>query len=138
MSKLSSFLKLSNRRKVLFFYTIGLSIYVNLKMRFLNSKSYFISNNAPKVLDENLARDISWAIFKVDKMVFWENVCRHQAYQAMILCDKYEIPYEIFIGFRKNEENREIEAHAWTYSGSLMITGFCQPEEYTVQQVFRG
>jgi hypothetical protein len=74
----------------------------------------------------------------VVKYISWKNVCRHQAYQAKLLCNLYKIPYIIFIGFKKNDHTNEIEAHAWTIAGGKIITGFCNPDEYTVQSAYKN
>ena len=84
----------------------------------------------------SIVNDIRWAIFIANKNVFWQNVCRHQAYQAMLLCKFYDIPYQVFVGFKKNNESTKIDGHAWTMINGQIITGFCDPNEYTVQAVY--
>ena len=64
--------------------------------------------------------DIQYVIFVVNKYVPWQNVCRHQ---AKILLSLYHISYQIFVGFKKNEDCK-IGGHAWTVAGGLMIMGF--------------
>ena len=82
-----------------------------------------------------LVKDISFAINVMSKYTPWENVCRHQAYQAMLLCRFYRIPYQIFVGFKKSDEGK-IEGHAWTMINGEIITGFCKVEEYTIQAIY--
>lgn len=91
-----------------------------------------------KECDADLRSDIFWSIYRVKRIVPWENVCRHQAYQAMILCIRYSISYEIFIGFKRNSETDEIEGHAWVISNKIFLAGNCIPSEYIIQQVFVG
>lgn len=105
-------------------------------MKFFKEYAHFESTNQiPRSIDNSIIIDIRWAIFLVDSYVPWENVCRHQAYQAMILFLWFKVPYQIFVGF-KNGEDGKINGHAWTMANGEMITGFCNPEEYIVQQVF--
>lgn len=139
MSKtLKKFIRLSIKRKILFFITGLLSLYTWFLFWFFKEKARFKRNNNPSAEFSNdlLVQDIRWAISTVSKYAPWENVCRHQAYQAMLLCRYYQIPYKIFVGFRKNPNTREIEGHAWTIVNSDFITGLCKPEEYIVQAVY--
>jgi hypothetical protein len=82
-----------------------------------------------------VVKDISYAIRVLSKYTPWENVCRHQAYQAMLLCRFYRIPYQIFVGFKKNNEGK-IEGHAWTTVNGEIITGFCKVEEYVISAIY--
>ncbi len=114
-----------------------LSFWTCLLLKFFKKQARFnCKQGVFKEADEDLLKDISWAIWVVNKYVPWESVCRHQAYQAKVLCQYYGIPYQIFVGFRKNEESGKIEAHAWTIAKGIIITGFCNPEEYTVQTIY--
>lgn len=38
----------------------------------------------------------------------------------------------------KNSATNEIEGHAWAVSSREFLSGHFVPEEYTVQQVFKG
>ncbi len=135
-----AFIRLSARRKILFFVTVVLSFYTYMLMRFFRKKANFDlkRKHFSGRVNDSVVRDIRWAIRVVNKYVPWENVCRHQAYQALLLCRYYDIPYKIFIGFRKNPEAGKIEGHAWTVVNGEIITGFCNTEEYTVQSIFSG
>ena len=108
-------------------------------MRYFRERARFDRKKISPVnqADGQLISDIRWAIFKVNRYVPWENVCRHQAYQALCLCRCYKIPCKIFVGFRKNKETGQIEGHAWTLINEEFVTGFCDPDEYTVQAVYR-
>ena len=44
--------------------------------------------------------------------------------------------YQIFIGFKKDKEKNEIQA-CWTIQAEK-ITGFCNPEEYMVQSIYKN
>jgi len=88
-----------------------------------------------KFVNLTVVKDISYAIRVLSKYTPWENVCRHQAYQAMLLCRFYRIPYQIFVGFKKNNEGK-IEGHAWTTVNGEIITGFCKVEEYVISAIY--
>ena len=136
--KLKTLYHLSPRRRYLLVLAFGLSLYGFLLMLFFEKYATFgerrdlITQND---LPNPIVIDIRYAIFVVNKYVPWQNVCRHQAYQAKMLFSMYDIPYQIFVGFKKNE-NGKIDGHAWTMAGGMMITGFCNPNEYVVQSVF--
>ncbi len=138
LKKINHFLQLSRRRKWLLIITFGFAIYTHLLMRFFKKYALFgkqtdcIQND---FFDENLSADIAFAIGIVNKYFPWENVCRHQAYQAKLLCQLYGIPYLIYVGVKKKESG-SIEGHAWTIIGKKIITGQCQIEEYTVLSVY--
>lgn len=144
LKKLYTFYRLSTRRKLLFGLGLVLALYSWLIFRFLNKnarfgkktegeKTFQYSFSLPRY--SALILDIRWTIFMVNKYIFWENVCRHQAYQAKLFCVFFNIPYQIFVGFKKNEEGK-VEGHAWTLVNEEIITGFCKPEEYIVQAIY--
>lgn len=137
--KILAFYHLSFRRKLFLFLLIPLSLHSNIMLRFFKKKAKFgkieTKNTGNKPVKMDLAKDIGFAIRVISKYTPWENVCRHQAYQAMLLCRYYQIPYQIFVGFKKNNEGKT-EGHAWTVVGNQIITGFCKPEEYVVQNIF--
>jgi hypothetical protein len=136
IKNLSLFYHLSLRRKFLLVLTLVLSLYSWVMMRFFKQHSHFKKSVATNnTNDAAIIQDIRWAIFIVNKNVFWQSACRHQAYQAMLLCKFYNIPYRIFVGFKKNDSGK-IDGHAWTMIGHEMITGFCNPSEYVVQAVY--
>ena len=140
LNKLSTFCTQSPRRKLLFGVGVLLSAYSWVLFRFFKQYARFgtlskTGNFLPKKPNSARPADIRWAIAAVAKHVPWQNVCRHQAYQAKVLCNWHGIDYQVFVGFKKSETNH-IQGHAWTLAEGLMITGFCNPDEYVVQQVF--
>lgn len=138
MKKIRRFIHLSARRKLLFFASAALSFYAWVLMRYFREKARFDGRKTQPVreADAELISDIRWAIFTAGRYIPWENVCRHQAYQAMCLCRYYKIPCQVFVGFKKNRDTGQIEGHAWTRVNGEFVTGFCEPEEYTVQAVY--
>lgn len=134
---------------------IALSVYTGFMFAFLNRyvkfgqkvnltpypsppKESFQTKEKGAEKPDGKANNIAKAIYIANKYIPWKNVCRHQAYQAKLLCNFYKIPCLIFIGFKKDKEKKEIQAHAWTMAGEKMVTGFCNPEEYVVQSIYRN
>jgi Transglutaminase-like superfamily len=137
--KIRRFLKLSVRQKLLFITMFFTSLFTYILFRFFKHSAKFGYANkeyvSPKTIDLTLVNDLSFAIRVMGKYTPWENVCRHQAYQALLLCRYHQIPYQVFIGFKKSNEGK-IEGHAWTIVNGEIITGFCKPEEYIVQAIY--
>jgi hypothetical protein len=137
--KIFSFYRLGFRRKFFLLLLIPLSLYSNIMLSFFKKKAKFGEKEKKfadnKMINMSLVKDISFAIKIISKYTPWENVCRHQAYQAMLLCRFYQIPYQIFVGFKKSDEGK-IEGHAWTTINGDIVTGFCKVEEYTIQAIY--
>lgn len=135
--KFRTFYRLSFRRKFFLLLLIPLSLYSEVMLSFFKKKAKFGEKKLADSISINMAlvKDISFAISVMSKYTPWENVCRHQAYQAMLLCRFYRIPYQIFVGFKKSDEGK-IEGHAWTMVNGEIITGFCKVEEYTIQAIY--
>lgn len=145
IKKLNTFIGFSWSRKVLIVQTLVLSVYTYFLFAYFKKYARFGRKSSNETspypattggCPNPKAKDIAWAIRLADKWVPWKNVCRHQAYQAKLLCSFYNIPYYIFIGFKKDTGKNEIQAHAWTIANGRMITGFCDPGEYLVQTVY--
>lgn len=139
LHKIRTFWKLSFRRKYLFGLTFLMSVYTYFLFKYFRKIASFGDLNAnvnEEIQDIQLIDDIRFAIHITAKKTPWENVCRHQAYQAKLLCMMFKIPYKIFIGFKINETTNEIEGHAWTEVNHQMITGFCNANEYTIQHIY--
>ena len=136
--KFSSIFKISNRAKILIMVAWALSLYVYLLMKFFNKYARFKNKNRilkHSASDIALIKDIKTSIRVASKLSPWKNVCRHQAYQAQILCRWFGLPCQVYIGFKKEEHNL-IQGHAWTISYKQMITGQCDPAEYQIQAVY--
>ena len=133
-----AFARLSARRKILLTLALIVAFYSQL-VEMGGSRYLRFAQRDPKgsLANEHVLHDIRWAIRIVNERLFTSSVCRHTAFQAMVLCHLYKQPYTIYVGFKKNESG-SVEGHAWTCVGGHMITGFCNPDEYRVVQVFRG
>ena len=67
----------------------------------------------------------------------WEANCFAQAIVAAFLLRMFKIPYSIFFGLR-NEDLilKEMDAHAWTMSGCIAVTGGNSFGNFTVVGTF--
>lgn len=142
INAIQSFARLSPSRKIIVIQAFSISVYTLFLFNFFNRSARFgertISTLPLNQSPNKKASDIGWAIQVVAKYISWKNVCRHQAYQAKLLCNFYKIPCMIFVGFKKDSNTNEIEAHAWTVAGGKIITGFCNPDEYIVQSIYKN
>ena len=139
--RIKSFISLGLKRKIVLIQALGASFYSFILFTFFKKFARFGKKVDPannEQMPDNRVNDIAWPIQAMGKITPWQSVCRHQAYQAKLLCNYYNIPCLIFIGFKKNRETQKIEAHAWTVAGSKIITGFCNPDEYIVQNIYRN
>ena len=135
MTKINTAINLSLRRKLLFLSNLVLSLYCFLSMRFFPKSARLKTGKSNEgVSDINFIRDLKWAIVTVEKYVPWPNVCRHQAYQVAIICRIFNLPYEVYIGFKKDIRSGKVIAHAWTLSDNIMVSGHCNPKEYVLQK----
>lgn len=138
--KIKIFTDLSLRRKILVFLTLLISLSTFFQFKYFKRTVSFGRNRIRPLsnqrVDIKLVKDIGFAINLVAKYTPWENVCRHQAYQAKILCKLFGLSYLIEIGFRRNEKTNLVEGHAWTIVSESMITGFCNPEDYQITSKF--
>jgi len=138
LNRVKSFLRSSNRRKLLFIQVIALSIFRGM-LRILGSKNAFTENllthtaslsmDSPSLLQEEAARDIAFAIELGRKYIPWENRCRHQAWQAVVLLQRECIPFTYHVGLKKESANRS-EGHAWVLVNGRFISGKCKLSDY--------
>jgi hypothetical protein len=140
--KIKKFWRLKWQFKYLFFITLAVAAYSWVLFTFFKSRAKFKSSKHKKVKEaDNVvlkrAGEIRWAIAAVSRIIFWKNVCRHQAYQAVTLLKHYKVPYRVLVGFKKDEEGSVI-GHVWTTVEKQMITGFCNADEYTIISVYEG
>lgn len=139
IKKIRTYLRLKDQVRIMILQVFILSLYTWFLFKFLTRCAKFgqkITEAPYKQTPNPKADSIARAIKISSKYIPWKNVCRHQAYQAKLLCNYYKVSYRIFIGFKKDKLKNEIQAHAWTEAGSRIITGFCNPEEYTIQNIY--
>lgn len=140
-SRFIKFLKLSKRRKYLLINGIFLSVYGYFLFSLCKKKARFGSLNVPIKIDNKVddvdILDIRFVIIILNKYIPWNFQCRHQAWLASILLKKLKIPYLIYVGFRVNIFG-QMEGHAWTIAQNIMVSGFCNPSEYSIHSIYVG
>jgi hypothetical protein len=137
----SLLLRLPKKRKKLLLFGLLLAVYSYFLFKFFNEKARFgiqegllrpeNAINIPTIIS------IRFVIKVLEKYTPWEFKCRHQAWIARVLLKKYLIPYSVYVGFKKNHQG-QIEGHAWTIAQNIMVSGFCDTNEYTVQAKYIG
>ncbi|GHB36983.1 lasso peptide biosynthesis B2 protein [Mongoliitalea lutea] len=134
--KLKSFFGVSYRRKYLFAWVVWLSIQKKIYewMKSPKASSEFLCRHTPKKaiiqsngIDVGLVKDIAFAIHLGSKYIPWENVCRHQAWQAIKILNSYHIPHVYHVGVKKFPQ---IEGHSWVKVGDRFVSGACKESEY--------
>ncbi|MDF5691009.1 lasso peptide biosynthesis B2 protein [Aquirufa aurantiipilula] len=129
----------SFRRKWLILVTFFLSLYSYLLFKFRPKWIRFGRINHEELnelpVDPELVKDIRVSIQIVTNKMPVDLLCRHQSHVAKILFNYFKIPYKLYIGFKKEEDN-SIKGHAWTEVKGQQITGFCDPKEYVIQAVY--
>ena len=141
--KIIKFFRLSWQSKLLLLATLAIALYSGVLFSFFKKKARFVNGplygEGSGVSDAQLKKiiEIRWSITTVSKITCWKNVCRHQAYQAVMLLRYFCIPYQVFVGFKKDGEGVTV-GHVWTMAGQQIITGSCVPDEYVVFSKHEG
>ena len=141
LKKIALFLRIKRERKVLLIFGFFLSIYAYFLFKYNKKKARFGRKNK-SVYPTSIAAtaaiyDIRFVVRVLTKYIPWEFMCRHQAWLVGFLLFKHQIPFTVFVGFKKNP-NGVIEGHAWTIAQDVMVSGFCNPSEYTIQATYSG
>lgn len=69
----------------------------------------------------------------------WQANCFAQAITASLLLRLYHVPYTVFFGLKRGELlGRPLDAHAWTATGGVAVTGGYGFDAFTVVGVFRN
>ena len=75
---------------------------------------------------------ISLAIKSVQRYAPWKPKCYNLALTTIYILRELEIPHQLYMGFRKN--NNELEGHAWVKAGAQVISGE-RGDLYTYSQI---
>lgn len=128
IKKIYKFIKLENKRKVLFikaFIILGISRALVLSISFKNlSKNlgtHGMETSYEECEDINTIRLIKWAVNTAAKFTPWNSNCLAKAITAQRMLSKRKISSTMYFGVIK--EKGELKAHAWLRSGNTYITG---------------
>ena len=72
---------------------------------------------------EKRAKQIGFVIRAAAKWTPWTSDCFPQAIVARILLGLFRVPYGLFFGVLRNQEQDSLEAHAWVAAGPVRVTG---------------
>lgn len=81
--------------------------------------------------DEQLIRDVQFAVVGICNRTPWESKCLVQALTAKKLLNRYKLPCTLYMGVAKDREGSMI-AHAWLRCGMIFVTGGRGHLYYTV------
>lgn len=84
---------------------------------------------------ENRARAVRRAVRRAARIAPWRNDCLPQALAGAVLCRLLSVPVSTHLGVRLGGA-RPFEAHAWTCSGQVAVTGGEGFREWTPVQCF--
>jgi hypothetical protein len=138
---LIKFFRLKKSRKILLAESLLLAVYSYFLFSYHRKNARFGSKNPTNSPDKKVENheifDVRFAILILQKYIPWNFKCRHQAWIAGVLLKKKRIPFTVFVGIKKNATDH-MEGHAWTMAENIMVSGFCNPADFTVLNTFKG
>jgi hypothetical protein len=132
--KLVTLWRMPRRQKAFFFINwilcgIARAVVKALPFRWY---AYYLGQRHPKTILSTVisksqmqhARQISRSIKLAAKYTPWTSNCLPQAMVAAFWCQRYHIPYILFIGFNPSSlKTNGFDGHAWVTAGPIAITG---------------
>ena len=94
---------------------------------------------SPAVDTEGLraaALPIGWAVRTLGRRLPWMSQCLVQSVAVTWMLQRRRIPSTLYFGLAKEEETSGLKAHAWVRSGTKILTGAKQHDEFTVVATF--
>ncbi len=130
--------RLTTLQKILVIKVLGLSIgrMFYFAIGYRKWRTDFIAiklkiDGTPSKEQIEVMKDIALAINIAGKYIFWRNLCRHQSWQAIHLLNYYKIPFNYFVGMKKNQ-NKKLEGHSWVMVSNQFVCGHCKIAEYII------
>ncbi len=132
--KIATFYRMPYQEKKMFFINFilcGLAkiaihsmSYGRLSHYFGHSCQMLVASTLLSRKQRQCALTIRRSIALVVRYTPWRSSCLTQALVAKFWCQRYQIPYLLFVGLAKeNRPSVSIEAHAWMTAGPIAITG---------------
>ncbi len=87
---------------------------------------------------ETRARQIGQTIRLASRYSPWDANCLAQAIVARIVMGLYGVPYVLFFGLSRSAGQAGLDAHAWTVSGRVAVTGGYSFDRFTIVGVYAG
>lgn len=126
--KVYKFIKLDNKRKVLFiqaFIILGISRALVLSVHFKRlSKGFGVhgAETSHEVCEDiKTTKLVQWAINTASRFTPWNSNCLAKAITAQKMLKKRKISSTMYFGVAK--EKNELTAHAWLRAGNIYVTG---------------
>ncbi len=134
LRKLTTFFRLPLRQKCFFvlnFFLCGVAKFCILLFSYRTLSRYFghahqmiMASSMTTSEQYQKALFIRRSIRLAARYTPWDSSCLTQALVAKFWCNRWGIPYFLFIGLAKNAPKPlGKEAHAWIMTGALAITG---------------
>lgn len=82
--------------------------------------------------ETKIADRVKLFIYMAGSNVPWRSVCLDQALTCMLLLNRYKIPCSLYLGVRKNEALKKLDAHAWVVAGKEILVGGERSRKYHV------
>lgn len=140
LSKLNKLMKLSFRDKLFFLETLFLLSFSKLVILFVPLKKVapYLGKVNGDIRNQLLPAEIEAAnkiklfIYMVGGNLPWPSVCLDQAMTCMVLLNKKNIPCSLYLGVKKNEAEKKMDAHAWVMCGDKILIGGERSRQYSV------
>lgn len=100
--------------------------YIN---KMVGNKKGLESNNVVDIEEYIHLRRVRWGVEKAALYTPWKSKCLVKAITAQILLKAKKINSTLYLGVNRADNN--MEAHAWTKVGDIMITGAVESEYFT-------
>jgi hypothetical protein len=146
MRKFRTFFQMPRREKALFleaYVTLGvirlavLATSLKYLVRFLDHDLDKDETSSLNAGETQTVLSVKRIIRKAAGRTPWKSECLVQSLAAQRILHKRNIPGSIYLGVKKGTEGFEkMQAHAWTKSGDVFVTGGRGYEAYTVVSVF--
>jgi hypothetical protein len=125
-TKIKKFISLPKEEKTLFLEALFTSFLIRIYLLIVpaNKVERFIQKKSNKIKpNNNFSTETIYLIRKsikrIAKYSLWRNLCLEQSLTAMIMLKRKKIPYTIYIGAKKN--NEQIIGHFWITAQSVEI-----------------
>lgn len=82
------------------------------------------------------SRSVQSALLKSARNIPWNSVCLDQALACLIMLKLRGLPYSLFLGIRKGQERKKLQAHAWIKCGKEIIIGDHETASYIIVATF--
>jgi hypothetical protein len=137
-----NFFRIPGATRRLFVEAILTSAYVRLALLFLPFKkvagwlgSHYVTNDEQFVVNEDLIKNIRFAVRLCRKYVPWSIECYAGSLTAKIMLRRRNVSSTLYFGFLKDKTGN-LKGHAWLRASNMIVTGHCDFSKYQVHSSF--